>query len=82
MRSVDTSYYIMCGNKTEYLDYDSSSLGSDDRRHSEYESITIPKSCETGTAHIFIWIDDKKRVKRFTEINEDNNIDLVKIRIR
>lgn len=82
MSSVYTSYYITCGNGVEYLDYDLSSLGSDDRVHNESEYIIIPESCSTGAGYIIPWVDIRDGSTRFEESDENNNIALIPISIR
>ena len=82
MDSVRTGYYISSDSRLSsddtHLEYDSSSLGSDDEYDSESESITIPSSLSTGTYYILFVADYNEK---FSETNENNNVEYERIKI-
>ncbi|PID83118.1 hypothetical protein CSB11_02885 [Candidatus Campbellbacteria bacterium] len=77
--SIYTSYYISAhypfDSNAIYLDYDRSSIGSDDAYDDEKERVKIPRYLSSGFYIIYVVADDKNGRKKVDEIDENNNIE-------
>lgn len=83
--TVYTSYYISSRSNFDssaiYLDYDTSSIGSDDAFDDESERVTIPDNLSRGLYYMHVVVDDKNGRRSVLEINEQNNHDRVLVSI-